>query len=135
MTDITSLSDSVWAGDLAGVEAVIRAGVDVNATDGFRQPPLHLAIEQQEIEIVARLIAAGAQVKRDRGKGWTPLAHAIDIESDAACQARLPLDQVPTVLTELLLDAGAIPTDVALEVAREYGNYKALALLTRAGSR
>jgi ankyrin repeat protein len=132
VADFASLSDAVWSGDLAGVDAVIEAGVDVNAVDGDRWPPLHLAIEQMEVEIARRLITAGAQVNRDSGQGWTPLVHAIDIESDSACQAGLSLDQVPTALTELLLASGAVVTTRAIEVARGYGNQKALALLSRA---
>ncbi len=132
MSDLASLSDAVRAGDLSGVDAAIRAGADVNATDGRRQPPLHLAIEQMEVEIARRLIAAGAEVNRDLGQGWTPLAHAVDIESDAACQAGLSPDEVSTALTELLLASGAIPTDRAIELARGYGNHRALALLNRA---
>lgn len=131
MADIASLSKAVWAGDLPGVEAAIRAGVDVNAADGHRQPPLHLAIEQMEVEIARRLITAGAEVNRDLGDGWTPLAHAVDIESDAACQARVPPDQVSTALTELLLASGAVPTSKAVDLARRYGNHKALELLNR----
>jgi ankyrin repeat protein len=132
MSDLASLSDAVWAGDLSGVDAAIRAGVDVNAADGHRQPPLHLAIEQMEVAIARRLIEAGAEVNRDLGRGWTPLVHAVDIESDAACQAGLSPDQVTTALTELLLASGAIPTDRAVELARDYGNHRALALLDQA---
>jgi len=132
MSDIASLSDAVWVGDLAGVDAAIRAGVDVNAMDGSRWPPLHLAIEQMEAEIARRLIAAGAEVNRESGRGWTPLAHVVDIESDAACQAGLSPDQVSTALTELLLASGALPTDEAIELARQYGNHKALNLLSQA---
>jgi ankyrin repeat protein len=130
MADNASLSNAVWAGDLPGVDAAIRAGIDVNAADGHRPPPLHLAIEQMEVEIVRRLIAAGAELNHDLGEGWTPLVHAVDIESDAAWQAGLTPDQVSTALMELLLASGAVPTNRAIELAREYGNHKALALLS-----
>jgi ankyrin repeat protein len=135
MSDLASLSpsDAAWAGDLSGVDAAIRAGADVNAADGQCQPALHLAIEPMEVEIARRLIAAGAEVNRDLGQGWTPLAHAVDLESDAACQVGLSPDEVSTALTELLLAAGAIPTDRAIELARGHGNHRALALLNRAG--
>jgi ankyrin repeat protein len=130
---MTELSNAVWAGDAAAVDAAIRAGVDVNAVVDDRQPPLHLAIEQMEVGIVRRLVEAGALVNRDLGQGWTPLTHAVDIESDAACQAGQSPDQVSTALTELLLAAGAIPNGRAIEIATAYGNSKALALLRRAG--
>jgi ankyrin repeat protein len=125
----TSLSDAVWAGDLAAVNAAIRLGANVNAAEGDRQPPLHLAIEQMEVEIVRRLIEAGAAVDGESGWGWSPLAHAVDIESDASWQSGESPEQVSTDLTELLLKAGALPTQQAIDIARRYGNHKALALL------
>jgi ankyrin repeat protein len=106
----------------------------VNATDGPHDPPLHQAIEHQRVEIVRRLIAAGAAVNRDPGDGWTPLAHAVDIESDAASQAGVPPEAVSTELVELLLAAGAVPTGRVFELATAYRNDKALALLEQARS-
>ena len=71
--------------DPPAVEVAIAAGADVNALPPTGlQPPLHLAIEHQRVEIARRLIAAGAMVNCDLGRGWTPLVDAIDIESDAA---------------------------------------------------
>jgi hypothetical protein len=91
-----------------------------------------LAIEQQWIEIVRRLIAAGADINRNFAEGWgTPLVHAIDIESDAASQQFQEPGHESTELTELLLGAGAIVTEEAFEIARRYGNRRALALLER----
>jgi ankyrin repeat protein len=111
--DMQRFSQAVWQGNLPEVEAMIAAGADVNAADEPHDPPLHLAIEQQWTEVVRRLIQAGANVNRDLGNGWSPLVHAIDIESDAASQAgRLP-DEVSTELVALLLAAGARPTEEA----------------------
>jgi ankyrin repeat protein len=133
MIEPGQFAEAVWAGDIAGVEAMIAAGIDVNApSENGRQPPLHLAIEQQRPEIVRRLIAAGAEVNGDLGRAWTPLAHAIDIESDAASQAGRSPDEVSTELVELLLAAGALPTERAFELAESYGNHKVLSLLRRA---
>ncbi len=65
------------------------------------------------------------------GPGWTPLVHAIDIESDAAWQAHHETGHESTELTALLLASGAVPTNRAFEIAENYGNEKALALLRR----
>jgi ankyrin repeat protein len=124
-------ADAVWAGDLPAVEALLAAGADPNAHDGRRMAPLHLAIEQMWVEVARRLVAAGADIHRDSGQGWTPLAHAIDIESDSAWQRHREVGHETTELTELLLAAGAEPTEKAYEVAREYANQKAWALLER----
>ena len=131
MTELDALSDAVWSGDLRAVEMLIAGGVDINASSGDRQPPLHLAIEQQQVEIVRRLLAAGASINHDLGAGWTPLVHALDIESDAAWQAGRTPDEVSAELTELLLASGAIVTERALAVAAGYGNHKALEALRK----
>src|SRR5688572_6250841 len=104
MVDPKLFAKAVWAGDLPAVEALLADGADPNAADGDRQPPLHLAIEQMWVEVARRLIAAGAEVNRDRdtGQGWTPLVHAIDIESDAALQRHDEVGHETTALTELL---------------------------------
>jgi ankyrin repeat protein len=125
-----SLIAAIRANDSQAVERLIQAGADVNALpeDGD-WPPLAFAIEHERIEIMRRLIAAGAHVNRDIGDGWSPLAHAIDLESDGAWQAHHETGHESTELTELLLAAGAVPTPRAFEVAEAYQNLKALALL------
>lgn len=133
MSDGKTLSDAVWNRDLAEVNRQIARGVDVNTIDPVRWwPPLHLAIEQRAIEIVKVLIAAGADVNRSLENDWTPLAHAVDIESDAAWQSGLQTDHTSTELTTLLLAAGAIPCKRAVKIAREYQNHKAMVLLEAA---
>jgi ankyrin repeat protein len=77
-----------------------------------------LAIEQRWIEIARCLIEAGADVNQERDTGWTPLVHAIDIESDAAWQTRYETGRESMELTALLLAAGAASTDRAVEVAK-----------------
>ncbi|MEX0714989.1 MAG: ankyrin repeat domain-containing protein [Planctomycetaceae bacterium] len=132
--DAQGLSHAVWTQDLAAVEALIAAGVDVNVADDPHPPPLHLAIEQGNIEIVRRLINAGAELNRpfrDWGEDFTPLVHAIDLESDAASQGLIDPEHESTELTKTLLAAGAIPTAAAFEVAESYQNDRALVLLRR----
>jgi ankyrin repeat protein len=124
------LADAVYAGNLLAVEALIAAGVDVNAVaDGLFSPPLHDAIEHHRVEIARRLIAAGADVNHDIGDGQTALFHAIDCESDWASQRGIPKDEASTELTEMLLAAGGVPTPRAFELARAYNNRRVLSLL------
>lgn len=132
MNSDDSLGDAVWKGDTEAVDRFLAAGVDVNASsESGRPPPLWLAIEQQRLEIARRLISAGADVNRDDGDGWTPLVHAIDIESDAAWQRHHEVNLASTDLTELLLCSGSVPTPLAFEIAENYANLKALTLLHR----
>jgi ankyrin repeat protein len=135
MVDSKRFSDAVWSGDLESVDAVIERGADVNAVDEPHDPPLHLAIERVWVSIVRRLIDAGADINRDLRDGWTPLVHAIDIESDGAWQSHHETGHESTVLTEILLIAGAVPTARAFEIARSYDNRNALALLTKFSSK
>ena len=133
MVDPKQFAEAIWSGDLHAVVLMLDAGADPNATyEEHRWPPLHLAIEQQRTEIASKLLGAGAAINEYVGQGWTPLAHAIDIESDAASQAGLSPDEVSTELVELLLAAGAKPTERAFELARAYNNHKAMLLLQQA---
>ena len=139
-----SLIDAIYENDLGAVETAIVNGADINALPaGGDLPPVHLAIEHQRVEVLRRLIAAGALLNRELsmpgwdfgGPGWTPLVHAIDIESDAAWQAHYETGNESTALMELLLVSGAVPTKRAFEIAEGYGNEKALALLRQYAGR
>jgi len=131
MVDPRRFSDAVWAGDLAAVTAMIADGADVDAADPPRDPPLHLAVEQQWIEIVRQLLLAGASIDAVSDQGWTLLEHAIDIESDAAWQSHHEIGHECTEVSKLLLDAGAIPSERAFKLAQDYGNQRALDLLAK----
>ena len=136
MVDAKEFADAIWRGDAAAVDAMIAAGADVNAVapEGYFTP-LHLAVEQMHAGIARRLIEAGADINCDLGDGWTPLRHAIDIESDSAWQAHYERGRETTEVSELLLAAGAAITGAALKTAENYGNEKALALLRRYAER
>lgn len=130
MVDPQQFAAAVWEEDVGAVEAMIAAGADVNApSEEHYFLPLGLAIEQGSVDIVRRLIAAGVDVNLVQEDDFTPLAHAIDLESDSVFQRQEPIETVSTEITELLLAAGAVPTEKAFEVARNYGNLKALTLL------
>jgi hypothetical protein len=134
-----SLPEAIHNDDVVALESAIAAGADINASPaGDYEPPIFLAIEHKRVEMVRRLIAAGAQLNQQLsevpgwkfgGEEWTPLVHAIDIESDSAWQAHHETGHESTELTELLLVAGAVPTRHAFEIAEQYGNNKALELL------
>ena len=120
---------SVGVADAEALAARILA--DLDAAPALPCPPLFTAIEHGRVIEVRRLIAAGADVNCDSGWGWTPLAHAIDIESDAAAQRHWEPFLPSTELTELLLAAGAVPDAEAFRVARAYNNQRAVAALER----
>lgn len=119
--------DSASAARAETLAARILAELD--ATPQLPCPPMFQAVEHGRIEEVRRLIAAGADVNCYYGGGWTPLVHAIDMESDVAWQKHHEPDRASNEITELLLVAGAAPTEEAFAMARRYQNLKAVALM------
>jgi len=99
-------------GDVARVEKLLIAGVDINRA-GAGGNPLHAAVENAQSDMVKFLIKAGADPNRSHND-WRPLSHAIDVEIDAVHQ-RLQREPGPEELPEpritlTLLAMGADPT-------------------------
>ncbi|MEV5801729.1 ankyrin repeat domain-containing protein [Streptomyces collinus] len=73
--------------------------------DDFTWTPAHRAVELEDAEALARLLADGADPNEVFGAA-TLLTHALDLEGDGALQSRQPL----TVhITAILLAFGADP--------------------------
>jgi putative nucleotidyltransferase with HDIG domain len=95
-------------------------------------PPTLFAVEHQDVELLARLLDAGADP--DEGNGATPLTHALDTEGDSALQSG---DQLTVATTAVLLAYGADPElpdaagDTPLQVAERYDHAPAIRLLRR----
>ena len=62
-------------GDLAGIQAELDKGVDVDEGDDSwpGMTPLHYAADEGHTEVVELLIANGADVNAKNENGWTPL--------------------------------------------------------------
>ena len=62
-------------GDLAGVQAELDKGVDVDEGDDSwpGMTPLHYASDEGHTKVVELLIANGADVNAKNDNGWTPL--------------------------------------------------------------
>lgn len=131
---VKQLANAIWIGNLAEVERLIALGADVNSRDGTCYPQLFLAIEQNFPPIIERLIKAGADVNCEVEGGWTPLKNAIDLESVVHTQCSLPIEDVPTVLVEQILQAGAKPTESVFELAQAYRNQKVIDLMHKYNS-
>ncbi|MGW0771952.1 hypothetical protein [Streptomyces sp. NPDC002676] len=95
-------------------------------------PPTLFAVEHQDVELLARLLDAGADP--DEGNGVTPLTHAIGTEGDVALQSGDPLT---VATTAVLLAYGADPElpdatgETPLQVAHSYDHAPAIRLLRR----
>ena len=72
---------AAWDGDLAGVQAELDKGVDVNEADinFYNLAPLHYAAIHGQKEIAELLIAAGADVSANTTTRGTPL-HLVAFE-------------------------------------------------------
>ena len=139
----SALAEAAFTGDLALVERLVRDGATVRSVSNDQMSPLHAAIEGGHVEIVALLLAHGADPNEIDSTGFTPLFHAIDLESDAARQLNKP--QPSTEILETLLRAGAevhlksYPWGnsggvTPLAIARSYDNAPAQKLLRDAGA-
>ncbi|NEE21623.1 ankyrin repeat domain-containing protein [Streptomyces sp. SID7499] len=93
-------------------------------------PPTLFAVEHQDVELLARLLDAGADP--DEGNGATLLTHALGTEGDSALQSGDPLT---VATTAVLLAYGADPElpdatgDTPLQIAESYDHAPAIRLL------
>ena len=72
------IHDAVWGADLAGVQAELDKGADVNAKGDGGWTPLHDATYFGHKEIVKLLIENGADVNAKTDAGGTPLDWATE---------------------------------------------------------
>jgi ankyrin repeat protein len=97
-TEQGPLSKAAGAGDIQGVKSLLLSGLEPNTPDGPRQiRPLAVASRQSRLEVMAVLIAAGADpnLADAGGNRWVPLMHAVHKHQTAA--------------VKFLLDHGARP--------------------------
>ena len=123
----TRLADAARVGDIAAVDDLLQDGAVVDAPDSHDTTALHWAVYRDDVEMVARLIAAGADVNRTNRYDETPLSLAcvngnpgiLEDLLELGALPNLPAAGEPPLLTcartgsvdavELLLSHGANP--------------------------
>src|ERR1041384_1345709 len=70
------LVDAVKAGNRAAALALIEQRADVNAPEADGTTALHYAVHQDDVELVRRLLRAGARVNVKNEYGATPMSEA-----------------------------------------------------------
>ncbi len=125
------LKEAAFSGDAAQVLLLLEAGADVDEM-GRNWNPLHAAIEEDHLEVVRILLAAGANPDFQID-GFSALHHAIDVQMDGYQQMRET--QLPSVnMVKALIEAGAnanvtYKNKTPLQLAEWYGHTAATAYL------
>ena len=73
----TALFHHAFAGDLGEVKQALASGADPNAGDDAGYTPLHVAIQQKQVEVVKLLLESGADPNRPDKHGNVPLWTAV----------------------------------------------------------
>ncbi len=79
-----------WNGQ-DGLKLLIAAGADVNLSDNDGLTPLHIAVQQGNVELINSLLAAGADPDLKNKAGGTPLTYAASHENFAVHLSRYDL--------------------------------------------
>ena len=123
----SELADAAMKGSRDAVRALLQRGADVNAPQVDGTTALHWAVRQDDLELAAWLIAAGARVSTANRDGATPMQLA-------ALNGNGPM-------LELLIKAGADPNarlgqhgDTALMMAARTGKTDAITVLLARGA-
>jgi len=127
MIESPKLCQAAFDGDFELVKKLLSTGVDVNlAGQGWN--PLHCAIENEQPDLARLLIGYGADKERINSE-MTPLAHAVEVECDAAKQQGLDFDSCSTDMIDLLLKAGCDPKS-GIDMAISERNHKLQKFIT-----
>ncbi len=131
------IHDAAKTGNLAGVQAELDKGVDVNAKTSKGWTPLHYVAQRGQKEVANLLFTRGADVNAKTSKGWAPLHYAAQqghketaellIGNGADVNAKTiggltPLDWAvrrnKTAIVEVLREHGGVTTE-ELKAAKE----------------
>lgn len=121
-----SLLDAIKANDVAGVQAALEVGTDLNQRFSFGATPLAWAVSRQNPDLVRALLARGAKPDIAGSDGVTPLALACEL-GDA---------EIVSQLLDARADVGAARPDgvTPLAICARFGPAEAIARMLAAGA-
>ena len=121
------VADAAMAGDIDAVQALLRGGADVNASQGDGLTALHWAALNDNVELAEMLLYAGGNIKATtRINAITPIFMAARNGSDGMLRTLLGAGADPN---------GSMPTGtVPLMMAAESGQAAAVEALIEAGA-
>jgi ankyrin repeat protein len=82
---LLQLHDLAAAGNLAGLQAALAAGADLQARDAQGCSALHFAADRGQLEALEVLLAAGVDVEAKDEDGQTPLHYAALCGNEVVC--------------------------------------------------
>lgn len=106
LTPHEQLIGAVLAGDDAKARELVAAGADINALGDDELPPLWVAVDQMEVELVRRLLALGADPQlANPEERTTPLKHAKRMYRDMGFAPAKNRDPMLASMMELVQQA------------------------------
>lgn|GEM_PF-2326783 len=100
------LMDAIWDGDEAKARELAASGADVNALADDECPPLWVAVDQMEVELVRRLLEFGANPNlANEDERSTPLKHAKRMYRDMGFAPSKNADPMLASMMELMQQA------------------------------
>lgn len=100
------LMDAIWDGDEAKARELVAAGADTNALAADECPPLWVAVDQMEVELVRRLLEFGANPNlANTEERSTPLKHAKRMYRDMGFAPSKNADPMLASMMELMQQA------------------------------
>src|SRR3954462_3111130 len=81
-----SLTDAIQSGNRAAALEMISKGADVNAAESDGTTALHWAVHHDDVDMVDRLLKAGAKANRKNDYGATPMSEAATVGNVAVLQ-------------------------------------------------
>jgi ankyrin repeat protein len=124
MATTTSLTDAIKNKDVAQVKTLLQGQPDLARTGQGPQgePLLHLAVNQGTPEIVACLLAEGADIDARRAGGFTPLHDAAQLGNEE--MIRLLLEHMAYI--NATTDDGQTPMELAIKSGHDAAKWFSL---------